>query len=82
MGQYFYFHNITKNNEISKAPCSYNFGLAWAKDLHKDHLWSFDDMQAIFKDVIERNPGWEDSDNIVAKGDYGDEVPYSDYRLS
>jgi hypothetical protein len=74
MGQYFYFYNNT-NVEMGNCPCSYNFGLKWAKSMEKmnDSL-----IFNIFIEQIKGN-GWSVHDDVIAQGDYGDKFKWSDY---
>ena len=66
MGQYFIFVNATKRTE-SKASISSNFGLSWAKNLHRIYDERLDE---IFDSVIRAN-NWEETDAIIAIGDEG-----------
>jgi len=70
MGQYFKFNNITRNEE-SQLPLPYNFGLTWIKGL--DRYYSPTEVNEIFDYVIKNN-NWQESDEILAIGDYGDVV--------
>lgn len=70
MGQYFKFNNITRNEE-SQLPLPYNFGLTWIKGL--DRYYSPTEINEIFDYVIKNN-NWQESDEILAIGDYGDVV--------
>lgn len=69
MGQYFIFVNATKRTE-SKASISSNFGLDWAKNLHRIYDERLDE---IFDSVIKAN-NWEETDAVLAIGDDGDIV--------
>jgi len=69
MRQYFTFVNATKRNE-SNAPLPFNFGVGWAKNLNRS---SHEDLSEIFDFVIKAN-NWEESDEVIAIGDYGDIV--------
>lgn len=69
MGQYFRFVNATKRTE-SRASIDSNFGLSWAKNLHRIYDERLDQ---IFDSVIHAN-NWEESDAIIAVGDDGDIV--------
>ena len=66
MGQYFIFVNATKRTE-SKASIPSNFGLGWAKNLHRIYDERLDE---IFDSVIKAN-NWEETDAIIAIGDEG-----------
>lgn len=69
MGQYFIFVNATKRTE-SKTSIPSNFGLGWAKNLHRIYDERLD---KIFDSVIKANT-WEETDAIIAVGDEGDIV--------
>jgi hypothetical protein len=69
MGKYFTFVNTTKRTE-STASVTSNFGLPWAKNLHRIYDERLDE---IFDLVIKAN-NWDESDAIVAIGDEGANV--------
>ena len=77
MGQYFYFYNRTIG-EDGQYPCSYNFGLKWAKSMTK---MDDDKIFDIFVEQIKGND-WYVNDDIIAAGDYGDILKWKDYILS
>ena len=58
--------NATRRTE-SKASISSNFGLSWAKNLHRIYDERLDE---IFDLVIQAND-WEETDEIIAIGDEG-----------
>ena len=66
MGQYFTFVNATKRTE-SKASVDSNFGMPWAKNLHRIYDERLDE---IFNTVIKANT-WDETDAIVAIADEG-----------
>lgn len=69
MGQYFKFVNAAKRTELKRSISS-NFGLSWAKNLHRIYDERLDE---IFDSVIQAN-NWEETDSIIAIGDDGDIV--------
>lgn len=71
MGQYYKFINKTRQQEPSVS-LPFNFGLSWAKALEYD---SEEELRAKFEYVIAQNH-WEQSDEIVAEGDYGTTFDY------
>ncbi len=71
MGQYYKFVNTTKEEE-SDIPLPFNFGLSWAKNLRNN---SQDELKEIF-DFVVKNNDWEETDQVIAIGDYGDIIYY------
>jgi hypothetical protein len=71
MGQYFKFTNTTKGEE-SKVPLPFNFGLPWAKNLGAA---SQEELKESF-DFVVTNNNWEETDEVIATGDYGDVFYY------
>lgn len=72
MGQYYKFINKTRNEE-SRIALPFNFGLPWAKSLEN---YSNDEVEAMFRFVIQYNAGWQSADEVVAIGDYGAVIAY------
>ncbi len=66
MGEYFKYHNVTKD-VISEVSLPFNFAMPWAKDLHR---YTTEENKEFFQYVIDNND-WNDTDKIVAVGDYG-----------
>lgn len=69
MGQYYKFVNLTIEQE-SDIPLPFNFNLSWAKNLEN---YSLEELQEKFAYVIEKNH-WDEQDEIVAIGDYGNRI--------
>lgn len=72
MGQYYRFVNKTREEE-SQISLPFNFGLPYAKSL--EH-YSADELQAMFRFVVKHNAHWQEQDEVVAIGDYGNVIPY------
>jgi hypothetical protein len=69
MGQYFKFVNTTKQQE-SNISLPFNFGLSWTKNLNN---CDEKEIAEIFEFVIKGND-WDEEDEVIAIGDYGDIV--------
>lgn len=75
MGQYFYFSNKTIGLGNKKG-IPQNGDLMWMPKLNS---LDPDFVKEVFETVIRLNE-WSTDDNIVAMGDGGDVVKWSDYR--
>jgi hypothetical protein len=71
MGQYFKFTNTTTGEE-SKIPLPFNFGLPWAKNLVTA---SQEEIKEVF-DFVVKNNNWEETDEVIVTGDYGETIYY------
>ena len=71
MGQEYLFRNITKKVN-SDVPVCTNMGLPWG---YKLDTMDKSELAETFKQVICFN-GWSDEDNVVAIGEYGDDIYY------
>lgn len=76
MGQYYKFVNKTRNEE-SQISLPFNFGLPWAKSLEN---YPNDEVEAMFRFVIQHNEGWQVEDEVVAVGDYGVVIAYEEVK--
>jgi len=76
MGQYYRFINTTRKEE-SSVSLPFNFGLSWAKSLER---YSQEELKEKFDFVIKNN-NWDENDAIIAVGDYGNILYYSDTQL-
>ncbi|MEN8221528.1 MAG: hypothetical protein ABFS56_35340 [Pseudomonadota bacterium] len=76
MGQYYKFVNKSKKEE-SQISLPFNFLMPYAKSLE-----SYDDkeVEAMFRFVAKNNEGWDENDDLVAVGDYGTVIKYSDIK--
>lgn len=76
MGQYYKFINKTRKEE-SQISLPFNFGMPWAKSLeHCDD----EEVERMFRFVVKHNEGWDEEDDLVAVGDYGAVIHYSDIK--
>lgn len=75
MGQYFEFHNKTKNT--TNGPISINGGLPWFPKLN---YYEYDEIIDIFNHIINENK-WNLNDEIHAYGDEGDVIKYKNQKL-
>lgn len=76
MGQYYRFVNKTRN-EVSQISLPFNFGLPHAKSLER---YETKEVDAMFRFVVQHNADWNEHDELVAIGDYGDEVSFHTVR--
>lgn len=76
MGQYYKFINRTRQEE-SQISLPFNFGLPYAKSLeHYDEK----EVEAMFRFVAKHNEGWSETDELVAIGDYGNEIAFAEVK--
>ena len=77
MGKYFHFVNITRRIE-SQVSLPFNFGLPWAKDLHRLEA---EELCRLFQVAVEANR-WSFEEQVVAIGEDGTMLfaadPYDD----
>lgn len=71
MGQYYKFINTTQEQE-SSISLPFNFGLSWAKSLE---YMSDEELKEKF-DYVMKNNNWNQDDEIIAVGDYGNIIYY------
>jgi len=76
MGQYYKFINKTRNEE-SLIALPFNFGMPYAKSLES---YKDEEVVAMFQFVVKNNEHWTEEDELVAEGDYGTIIEYSDLK--
>lgn len=78
MGQYYLFVNKTRN-EVSQISLPFNFGLSHAKSLER---YAANEVAAMFRFVVQHNADWNEHDNLIAIGDYGEEITFAKEHLT
>ena len=76
MGQYYKFINKTRKEE-SQISLPFNFGMPYAKSLER---YDNEEIAAMFCFVIQHNDRWQEEDELVAEGDYGEVIKYENIR--